>query len=147
MYVNTLYVNASETVLTICYTAQAEVLLLAVYTVSSNSIQKAPNGRSTEPHTGEFNISTEMSTSGSYIPPATLKFTPASTPYTFLTQRGEEDGHIADSGYFDEFDSMTSPSNSNFQCYINLKCILYCSSNPLEILESEKKFAELSRRP
>ena len=60
------------------------------------------------------NISTETGTSGPYVPPSTFKFIPTSTPDTFLTARGAEDGHIVDGGYFEEFNSMSAPSN--IQC-------------------------------
>ena len=46
-------------------------------------------------------LSTETGTPGPYILLSTFKFIPPSTPDTFLTQRGEEDGYIADSGYLD----------------------------------------------
>jgi hypothetical protein len=52
-----------------------------------------------------------------------------------LTERvkeEEEEGCIADSGYFEEFNFMSAPSN--IQCQTSF--YLYCSSTPLEIYES-----------
>ena len=84
------------------------------------------------------NFSTETGTSGPYKPPSTFKFLPASTPETYLkTRREEEDGHIADSGHCEEFDSMSALSNARFECHVNLKYILSCSSTPLEMFESD----------
>ena len=60
------------------------------------------------------NTSTERSTSGHYVPQSTFNFIPTTTPDTFLTARGEEgeeDSQIVDSGYFEEFNSMSAPSN------------------------------------
>ena len=94
------------------------------------------------------NLPTEMGSS-SYIPPSTFKFIPASTPETyFKTQRREKDGDIADSGHFDEFDSMSAPSNVRHESYITLKYILSCSSTPLEISESDSSdYGSLNAEP
>ena len=56
-------------------------------------------------------ISTETGAFGPYVPPSAFKFISASSPDTFLRVRGEEkeeDGHIADSGYFEEFNTMSA---------------------------------------
>jgi hypothetical protein len=58
-------------------------------------------------------ISTQTRASGPYVPPTAFKFISTSTLNTSLTERVKEgeEGCIADSGYFEEFNSMSAPSN------------------------------------
>ena len=79
-------------------------------TATASTVTSAPSSTSVPfPY-----ISTEPGTSDPYVPPSTFKFIPTSTPDTFSKasrEEGEEDSHIADSGYFKEFNSMSAPSS------------------------------------
>ena len=72
-------------------------------------------GQNERPLTVPFpNTSTERGTSGHYVPQSTFNFIPTTIPDTFLMARGEEgeeDSQIVDSGYFEEFNFMSAPSN------------------------------------
>jgi len=71
-----------------------------------------------------LNISTETGTSGPYVPLSTFKVIPTSTPDTFLTTRGEEDGRITDMLFWGIW---LHARPSNIQCYISNEFYLYCS--------------------
>ena len=60
------------------------------------------------------NLPADKDTHGPYISPSRFKFTFTVTPISFLTPRAEEGDKVADSGYFDGFDSMSAHFNTHF---------------------------------
>ena len=93
------------------------------------------------------NISIETDTPGSYVPLAnatqsTYKFISASMPNTVSTERGEEGVEdIADSGHFEEFNSM-SALPMFILSLTSTVFYLYCSSTPLEIFDSDSSSSD-----